>query len=66
MVIVLIRGDDEMAYRDKVQHLVAWCEDNNLVLNTQKTKDIIVDFRRGRSQTHSLFYIKGAEVQGGV
>ena len=34
----LIRGNDETAYRDKVQHL-----DNNLALNTHKTKDT-VDF----------------------
>ena len=60
---LLIRGDDETAYRDEVEHLAAWCEDNNLVLNTQKTKEIIVDLRRGRSQTHSPIYISGAEVE---
>ena len=62
-VIGLIRGDDEVAYRDEVQHLAAWCDDTNLTLNTQKTKEIIGDFRRGRSQTHSPIYINGAEVE---
>ncbi|KAL6469071.1 hypothetical protein MHYP_G00225950 [Metynnis hypsauchen] len=51
-----------MAYRDEVQHLAAWCEDNNLALNTQKTKEIVVDFRRGRSQAHSPINISGAKV----
>ncbi|KAI4899457.1 hypothetical protein NFI96_006054 [Prochilodus magdalenae] len=50
-VIGLIRGDDETAYRDEVQHLAAWCDDNNLVLNTQKTKEVIVDFKE--PGTHS-------------
>ncbi|KAI4881606.1 hypothetical protein NFI96_027906 [Prochilodus magdalenae] len=50
-VIGLIRGDDETAYRDEVQHLAAWCDVNNLVLNSQKTKEVIVDFKE--PGTHS-------------
>lgn len=38
-VVGLIR-DDEMAYKDEVQHLTLWCADNNVVLNTQKTKGV--------------------------
>ncbi|XP_059828790.1 uncharacterized protein LOC132395778 [Hypanus sabinus] len=53
----LIRGDDKTAYRDEVQHLAVWCANNNLVLNTQKTKEIIVDFRHVRSHTHIPIYI---------
>ncbi|KAI4877716.1 hypothetical protein NFI96_022799 [Prochilodus magdalenae] len=60
-VIGLIRGDDETAYRDEVQHLAAWCDDNNLVLNTQKTKEVIVDFRKSRNQAHTPIHISGAE-----
>ncbi|KAI4872906.1 hypothetical protein NFI96_001928 [Prochilodus magdalenae] len=62
-VIGLIRGDDETAYRDEVQHLAAWCDDNNLVLNTQKTKEVIVDFRKSRNQAHTPIHISGAEVE---
>ncbi|KAK3549885.1 hypothetical protein QTP86_015499 [Hemibagrus guttatus] len=36
-VIGLISENDETAYRAEVQHLVAWCADNNLLLNTSKT-----------------------------
>ncbi len=39
-VIGLIRDNDETAYREEVQHLAAWCTDNNLLLNTSKTKEI--------------------------
>ncbi|KAI4873926.1 hypothetical protein NFI96_030144 [Prochilodus magdalenae] len=62
-VIGLIRGDDETAYRDEVQHLAAWCDDNNLVLNTQKTKEVIVDFRKSRNQAHTPIHISRVEVE---
>ncbi|KAL3058249.1 hypothetical protein OYC64_010426 [Pagothenia borchgrevinki] len=37
-VIGLIHNNDETAYRVEVQHLTKWCADNNLALNTTKTK----------------------------
>ncbi|KAM3860445.1 uncharacterized protein ofcc1 [Diretmus argenteus] len=43
---VIISNNDESAYREEVQHLSAWCIDNNLALNTKKTKELIVDFRK--------------------
>ena len=45
-VIGLISEDDESAYRDEVQKLTVWCSDNNLSLNTTKTKELILDYRR--------------------
>lgn len=46
-----------MNYRNEVQHLVSWCDKNNLVLNTKKTKEIIEDFRRnGPSNYRPLFF----------
>ncbi|KAI4904358.1 hypothetical protein NFI96_007146 [Prochilodus magdalenae] len=62
-VIGLIKDNDETAYRDEVQHLSTWCHDNNLTLNTQKTKEIIMDLRRSRSQAHPPVYISGAAVE---
>lgn len=44
----LISGGDESAYRDEVERLSAWCSGNNLILNTKKTQEMIVDFRRRR------------------
>ena len=54
----LIKDNDESAYRDEVDRLAAWCEDNNLLLNTTKTKELIVDFRRN-AVTHPPIYING-------
>ncbi len=51
-VVGLISGNDETHYNEEVQHLVKWCSDHDLVLNTTKTKEIIVDYRRTRKMTH--------------
>uniref|UniRef100_A0A3P9HQA2 Reverse transcriptase domain-containing protein n=1 Tax=Oryzias latipes TaxID=8090 RepID=A0A3P9HQA2_ORYLA len=45
-LIGLISNDDESAYRMEVDRLGLWCSINNLELNTQKTVEMIVDFRR--------------------
>ncbi|KAK3516292.1 hypothetical protein QTP70_009422 [Hemibagrus guttatus] len=45
-VIGLIQDGDESAYRQEVEQLAAWCSLNNLELNTLKTVEMIVDFRR--------------------
>ncbi|TWW76528.1 hypothetical protein D4764_13G0011900 [Takifugu flavidus] len=37
-VIGLISNNDETAYRAEVERLTTWCADNNLLLNTSKTK----------------------------
>ncbi len=45
-LIGLIQDGDESAYRQKVKELAVWCSLNNLELNTLKTVEMIVDFRR--------------------
>ncbi len=46
-LIGLIQDGDESAYRQAVKELMAvWCSLNNLELNTLKTVEMIVDFRR--------------------
>lgn len=45
-VVGLITRGDESAYRDKVQRLSGWCKENNLLLNTTKTKELIIDNRK--------------------
>ncbi|PIK45610.1 hypothetical protein BSL78_17515 [Apostichopus japonicus] len=50
----LITDDDERHYRDEVNLLVNWCHDNNLTLNVDKTKELIVDFRRNKNTKDPL------------
>ncbi|KAK0134973.1 hypothetical protein N1851_029217 [Merluccius polli] len=46
---------------EEVDRLAVWCEDNNLLLNTSKTKELIVDFRRN-AVTHLPIHINGMTV----
>ncbi|TWW55350.1 hypothetical protein D4764_09G0003990 [Takifugu flavidus] len=48
----LIAGGDDVAYRIKVANMVSWCEDNNLSLNTDKRKGIVVDLKRRGNLGH--------------
>ncbi|XP_054914356.1 uncharacterized protein LOC129378093 [Poeciliopsis prolifica] len=47
-IMGLIQDNNEGNYRKQVQHLVDWCRIYNLLLNVDKTKEIIVDLRRSR------------------
>ncbi len=45
-LICLIQDGDESAFIQEVKELAVWCSLNNLELNTLKTVEIIMDFRR--------------------
>ncbi len=51
-VIGLITDNDETAYREEVSTLTKWCQENHLSLNIDKTKQLVVDFRR-QSRVHT-------------
>ncbi|KAF7646613.1 hypothetical protein LDENG_00184830 [Lucifuga dentata] len=53
-VIGLISGRDESAYRQEVQKLSEWYSINNLTLNTTKTKELIIDFRKHNTNLRPL------------
>ncbi|KAI5619394.1 gastrula zinc finger protein XlCGF28.1-like [Silurus asotus] len=62
-VIGLITNNDETAYREEIQHLATWCNNNNLLLNTSMTKELTVDFRREARGTHDTTHINGMAVE---
>lgn len=45
-VVGMISNGNETVFRDEVSKLTEWCTENNLSLNTKKTKELIIDFRR--------------------
>ena len=53
-VVGLISGADESAYRNEVEHLAVWCGENNLLLNTAKTKELVIDYRRKKTDITPL------------
>ena len=44
----LITNNDETIYRQEIDRLVNWCDNNNLTLNPSKTKELIIDFRQNK------------------
>ncbi|KAK3507270.1 hypothetical protein QTP70_013530 [Hemibagrus guttatus] len=48
-LISLISDGDESAYRGEIDRLVSWCSTNNLELNSLKTVEMKVDFRKNPS-----------------
>ncbi len=51
-VVGLITNNDESAYRKEVEKLTAWCTTHNLALDTNKTKEMVIDFRRAGQHHH--------------
>ncbi|KAI3353728.1 hypothetical protein L3Q82_004839 [Scortum barcoo] len=49
-------------FEAEVEQLEGWCRQNNLCINVKKTKEMIVDFRRGRHLPSPL-YIGGTAVE---
>lgn len=47
VVVRVISNNSESVHRAEVQQLVYWCQDNNLSLTVEKTKERVVDLRRG-------------------
>ncbi len=63
-VIGLIKDGDESAYRQEVEQLaVRWCL-NNLELNTLKTVEMIVDFRRNPPAAPPLTIMNNTVIPG--
>ncbi len=61
-VISLITDNDETAYREEVSTLTKWCQENHLSLNIDKTKELVVDYRR-QSREHTPITIDKTPVE---
>nr|AAW27349.1 SJCHGC04625 protein [Schistosoma japonicum] len=61
-VVGLITNNDEMAYREEVRAIRVWCQGNNLTLNVNQTKEMIVDIRKQQREQPPI-YIDGTVVE---
>ena len=59
-VVAQITNKDETAYREEVRDVAVWCQDNNLCLNVMKSKEMIVDYRKKRTD-HTTILINGLQ-----
>ena len=57
-----ILNNDESDYRDQVDSVASWCNENDLLLNVNKTKELIVDFRR-KANVKAPLIIQGTNVE---
>lgn len=56
VILICIKGRDKSSYRGVVNNLTCYGEDNDLVLNIEKTKDLLIDFKTiPPSQKGNLF-----------
>jgi len=63
-VVALINNNNESADREEVWPLALfYANNNNLALNSGKTKGIIVDSRKTKRCTHAPIHINGTEVE---
>ena len=61
-VVGLITNNDETAYREEVRALVVWCQESNLTLKVNKTKEMILDCRK-QQREHPPIHIDGTVVE---
>ncbi|XP_029106248.1 uncharacterized protein LOC114910215 [Scleropages formosus] len=61
-ILGLIKNEDESGYRASVNSILVYGEENDLVLNVDKMRELIIDFRKKSSLLHSLI-IRGTEVE---
>ena len=57
-----VTDDDDTRYRAQVHDVTEWCHRNNLHLNVNKTKEIVIDFKTHKSPIDPLI-INGSEVE---
>ena len=53
--------DDDEQFRNEIQSFVQWCEENYLILNVKKTKEVVIDFRVNKLPVNHVI-INGEEV----
>lgn len=59
----LIKDNDESAYTEEGRQLTTWCRHHNLSLNVDKTREVVIDYRRAHKQHHATLLIDGTAVE---
>ncbi|KAK1791233.1 hypothetical protein P4O66_013254, partial [Electrophorus voltai] len=63
VVMGLISDNDEKAYLEEIKHLENWCQENNLLLNISKTKELIMDCSKKQERHYQPVRISGTMVE---
>lgn len=65
-IVGLIKDNDKCAYTEEVRQLTTWCRHHNFSLNVDKTREVVIDFRRAHKQQHATLLIDGTAVESSV
>ncbi|KAK1787224.1 hypothetical protein P4O66_002702 [Electrophorus voltai] len=63
VIMGLISDNNERAYLKEIKHLENWCQENNLLLNISKTKELIVDCSKKQERHYQPVRISGTTVE---
>ena len=61
-IVGLISAGDDREYRELNQDFVTWCQRNCLQINSVKTKELVVDFRRSKHSPPTPVNIQGTDI----
>lgn len=62
-IVGLITGGDDREYRELTQGFVDWCQQNRLLINAGKSKEMVVDFCRRQHSAPAPVNIRGTDVE---
>ena len=62
-IVGLISSNNKAAYREEVQSFSTWCKINDTRRNTNKTTEMITDFRKTKNKHHNALSITSEEVE---
>ena len=61
VVVGLVENDNATEYRSAIKFVSKWCNNNFLNLNVNKTKELVIDFRRKKNKKNPIT-INGSNV----
>lgn len=62
VVVHMVSDNGEKAYLEEIKCLENWCQENNLLLNISRTKDLTVDFFMKQERSYQSLRIEGFTV----
>ncbi|KAK3508570.1 hypothetical protein QTP70_032905 [Hemibagrus guttatus] len=62
-VMGLISNNNETSYLEEIKYLETWCQDNNLLWDISKTKELIVDFSTKQERNYQPLIINGTPLE---
>ncbi|KAI3368075.1 hypothetical protein L3Q82_026898, partial [Scortum barcoo] len=62
-IVGSVESGGEEEYSDLVDHFMRWCGENHLQLNVEKTKEMVVNFRRNTSLPVAQVCFNGTDVE---